>query len=69
VINLSSAKNNIKNIEIDVDAVISIISLNRLIDGGAAILIDVNKNHHRVIVGRNLIMPFIKNILRVCVIS
>jgi hypothetical protein len=46
-------------------AVINIISLNKLIEGGAAILIAVNKNHHMVITGINIIMPFIKNILRV----
>jgi hypothetical protein len=69
VINLSSAKNSIKYKENDVEATISMISLNRLIDGGAAMFTAVYRNHHIVIVGRNLIMPFIKNILRVCKIS
>jgi len=45
--------------------VINIISLNKLIEGGAAILIDANINHHMDIVGIIIIMPFIKNILRV----
>lgn len=51
--------------DIDIVEVISIISLNRLIDGGAAMLIAVNINHHIVIVGSVDIIPFIKNILRV----
>jgi len=49
--------------------VIKVISLRRLIDGGAAILAAVNKNHHIVIVGLIVISPFVRNILRVCVIS
>jgi len=69
VIKLNKAKNSIKNIENAVVAVINIISLSKLIDGGAAILILENKNHHRDIEGRNIIIPFIKNMLRVCKIS
>lgn len=51
--------------DIDIVEVINIISLNRLSDGGAAILIDVNINHHSVSVGTVDIIPFIRNILRV----
>jgi hypothetical protein len=49
--------------------VINIISLNKLIDGGAAMLAAVNKNHHIDIVGLIHINPLDKNILRVKVIS
>lgn len=49
--------------------VINVISLRRLIDGGAAILAAVNRNHHIVIIGLIVIRPLVKNILRVCVIS
>ena len=48
---------------------ISIISLSRLIDGGAAMFAAVNKNHHIVIIGLIVMRPFVRNILRVCVIS
>lgn len=48
--------------EIDV---ISMISLSRLRDGGAAMFDAVNKNHHRDMVGRIFKYPFIKNMLRV----
>jgi len=40
--------------------VISIISLIRLIEGGAAIFLAVNKNHHKVSVGATTIKPFVK---------
>jgi len=56
-------------IEYDRTEVISIISLSKLIDGGAAIFAAVNRNHHIVIIGAIDIIPFVKNILRVCVIS
>lgn len=46
-------------------AVISIISLIKLIDGGAAMLAAVNKNHHIVIIGLIIINPLVRNILRV----
>jgi len=59
----------IKNLENDIVAVIRIISLNRLIDGGAAILIAVNINHHIVMLGINISIPLIRNILRVWRIS
>jgi hypothetical protein len=45
--------------------VISIISLIKLIDGGAAIFLAVKRNHHIVSVGDSTIMPFVKNSLRV----
>jgi len=45
------------------------ISLNKLIDGGAAIFAAVNINHHIDMVGLIHIKPFDKNILRVDVIS
>lgn len=50
-------------------AVIKVISLSRLIEGGAAIFAAVKRNHHIDIVGLIVISPFVKNILRVCVIS
>jgi len=49
--------------------VMSIISLNRLRDGGAAILAAAKRNHHIDIVGIIFISPFIRNILRVCEFS
>jgi hypothetical protein len=55
--------------DIDSTEVINIISLNRLIDGGAAIFAAVNINHHIDIIGAVHIRPLDKNILRVCVIS
>lgn len=48
---------------------ISIISLNRLIVGGAAILAAVRRNHIRVIEGKSASIPFTKYRLRVWVIS
>lgn len=56
-------------VDIDDVARINIISLSKLIEGGAAIFTVANINHHIVMVGRNLIIPFIKNILRECIIS
>lgn len=49
--------------------VISMISLIRLIEGGAAIFLAVNRNHHRVIIGASTIKPLVRYRLRVCVIS
>ena len=58
-----------RRMKADVDifkmAEISIISLRRLIEGGAAIFLAVNKNHHIVSVGARTINPFIRNKLRV----
>lgn len=49
--------------------VIRRISLNRLMEGGAAILAPVNRNHQRVIVGATQSNPLVRKILRVLVIS
>ena len=49
--------------------VIKVISLRRLIDGGAAMFAAVNRNHHIVIIGLIVIRPLVRNILRVWVIS
>lgn len=49
--------------------VISIISLSKLIDGGAAIFALQNKNHHIDIDGRKVSIPFIRKRLRVWLIS
>lgn len=54
---------------LDITDVISIISLSKLIDGGAAILHAVNMNHHIDIIGVMVIRPLVRNILRVLVIS
>jgi len=56
-------------VDFDIIDVISIISLSRLIDGGAAILAHVKRNHHNVIIGATAISPLVRNILRVCVSS
>jgi len=56
-------------IEDDKIEVINIISLSKLIDGGAAIFAPVNKNHHKVIEGVTHINPFVRKMLRVLVIS
>jgi hypothetical protein len=49
--------------------VINIISLNRFIDGGAAMFAAVKRNHHIDIDGRIHSIPLVKKILRVAVIS
>jgi len=59
----------IDSVDLDIIEVINMISLSRLIDGGAAIFAAVNKNHHIDIVGAIIISPLVRNILRVCVIS
>jgi hypothetical protein len=56
-------------IDLVIVVVIKVISLSKLIDGGAAIFAAVNINHHIVIIGLIVINPLVKNILRVCVIS
>ena len=50
-------------------AVNKIISLNRLIDGGAAIFQAEKINHHIDRIGNDTIIPLVKYILRVWVIS
>lgn len=68
-------KNLIKEIakidenEADKIEVIKIISLSKLIEGGAAMFAQVNRNHHNVIVGPTAIIPLVRKILRVFVIS
>lgn len=52
-------------VELDRTEAIKIISLIRLIDGGAAMFHAVNRNHHIVRVGQIVISPFVKYILRV----
>ena len=51
--------------EIDRMAVISIISLIRLIEGGPAMFITVKMNHRRDIDGTRFIKPLVRNTLRV----
>lgn len=48
---------------------INIISPNKFKEGGAAILDDLNKNHHIDILGIKLIKPLFKNNLRLIVRS
>jgi len=67
--NLTKPRRGIKYIDLARVAVINVISLKRLIDGGAAILAAVNINHHIVIIGLIIINPLVRNILRVSVIS
>ena len=61
------------NTEVIIDflriAVSKIISLNKLIDGGAAIFHAENINHHIVKIGKDVIIPLVRNMLRVYVIS
>lgn len=67
--NLTRPSSGINMVDFVKVVVISVISLSRLIDGGAAILAAVNINHHIVIIGLIVINPLVRNILRVCVIS
>ena len=41
-----------------------LISPNKLIEGGAAILHDLNRNHHKAILGIKFIKPLLINKLR-----
>jgi hypothetical protein len=45
--------------------VISIISLSKLMEGGAAMFAALNRNHHIDMIGDKHISPFDRNILRV----
>jgi hypothetical protein len=63
--NLTRPRSGIKNIDLARVAVINVISLSKLIEGGAAILAAVNRNHHIVIIGLIVIKPLVRNILRV----
>lgn len=67
--NLIRPRSGIKYKDLVIVAVIKMISLSKLIDGGAAILVAVNKNHHILIMGLIVIKPLVRNILRVLVIS
>lgn len=67
--NLTSPSRAILDILIDIIEVINMISLNKLIVGGAAIFLAVNINHHMVRIGINAISPFVIYNLRVDVIS
>lgn len=66
---LVSARSITSKVEVDMILVMSIISLSRLIDGGAAILLAVDINHHRVRVGMVIRIPFVSNRFRVFMIS
>jgi hypothetical protein len=63
--NLTNPRSGIKYKDLARVAVIKVISLNKLIEGGAAILAAVNRNHHIVIIGLITINPLVRNILRV----
>jgi len=67
--NLTSPRSGIRNSDFVSAAVIKVISLSKLMEGGAAIFAAVKRNHHIVIVGLIVISPLVKNILRVWVIS
>lgn len=49
--------------------IISIISLKRLMEGGAAIFAAARRNHHRAIYGERVDKPLDKYRLRVLVVS
>lgn len=58
--------NNIEfNIFLDIVPVINMISLSRLIDGGAAMLVIINKNHNIVKFGEIINKFLVRTILRV----
>lgn len=62
-------RNSADEVDLDKTEVRRIISLIKLIDGGAAIFQAVKRNHHMVKVGQTVISPLVKYILRVCVSS
>lgn len=64
--NVINIRGIIKGDDTDMILVINIISLRRLIDGGAAMLIAQRMNHHIDIIGDIKYIPFIKYSLRVC---
>lgn len=67
--NLISAIGRIAESENDKVAVIRIISLSKLMAGGAAMFAPANKNHHKDMIGVTDIRPLVRKILRVFVIS
>jgi hypothetical protein len=62
---LTSPRRGMNCIDFVKAAVIRVISLSKLIEGGAAMLAAVNKNHHIDIIGLMVINPLVRNILRV----
>lgn len=67
--NVTSIRGRIRIIDQDIILVINIISLSKLIDGGAAMLMAQKMNHHLDIIGDIIYIPFIRNRLRVWVNS
>lgn len=63
--NVISISGKIRAMDHDIILVINMISLSKLIDGGAAILIAQKINHHLDIIGDIKYIPFIRNSLRV----
>lgn len=57
--NLTSLSNKILHLVADIIEVINIISLRRLMVGGAAMLLAVNINHHIVSVGISAMSPLV----------
>lgn len=57
--NLTRPRVIILHVVVDIIEVISIISLRRLIVGGAAMFVAVNINHHIVIIGIRAISPLV----------
>lgn len=66
---LTRARRGINMMDFVSVVVIKVISLSKLIDGGAAMFAAVNRNHHIVIIGLIVMRPLVKNMLRVWVIS
>jgi hypothetical protein len=58
--NLNIARINIDHVEILIMDVINMISLNKFRVGGAAMLVDSNKNHHIEMVGQIASIPFVR---------
>lgn len=58
-------------IEVEIDKILvrRKISLIKLMVGGAAIFAADIMNHQKVIAGKKVIIPFVRNNLRVCVVS
>lgn len=57
--NLTRPSVTILHVVVDIIEVINIISLNRLIVGGAAMFVAVNINHHIVRIGIRAIRPLV----------
>jgi len=65
VVNLNVASATTKIMFLESTPEISIISLRRLIDGGAAILALISRNHNKVILGEIINNPLVRTMLRV----